>query len=479
MRKTKIVCTIGPATDNDAVLREIMLAGMNVARFNFSHGDYEMHQKRFEQVKRLREELHLPIATMLDTKGPEIRLGKFVDDKPVEIMDGDKFTLTTNDIPCTKEIASVSFKKLPKDVQNGTVILINDGLIELRVEKITETDVICKVKHGGVLSNNKGVNVPGVQLSMPYLSDKDMSDLEFGSKMGYDFIAASFVRSSADVNYLRKVIQSYGWFTPRIIAKIENMDGVNNIDEIIQASDGIMVARGDMGVEIPFELIPAIQKSIISKGYMAGKQVITATQMLESMITNPRPTRAEITDVANAIYDGTSAIMLSGETAAGAHPVEAVRTMALIAETTEKDINYAARFSKRESNDNNNVTNAISHAIVTTAHDLNAKAIITVTKSGTTARMISKYRPMSPIIGCATSEIVCRQMNLSWGVYPIMCEEKDNSDELFDHAIDMAELNRYVEEGDLVVITAGIPLGVAGNTNMLKVHTVRGAAKRG
>ena len=479
MRKTKIVCTIGPSTDKDEVMRELMLAGMNVARFNFSHGDYEMHKKRFEQVKKLRDELKLPIATMLDTKGPEIRLGKFVDDKPVEIKDGDKYTLTIKDIPCTNEIGSISFKKLPTDVQIGTTILINDGLIEMKVEKITDTDIICKIKHGGTLSNNKGVNVPGVQLSMPYLSDKDMSDLEFGSKIGYDFIAASFVRSSADINYLRKFTQSLGWYSPRIIAKIENMDGVNNIDEIIEVSDGIMVARGDMGVEIPFELIPAIQKTIIAKGYKAGKQVITATQMLESMITNARPTRAEITDVANAIYDGTSAIMLSGETAAGAHPIDAVRTMALIAETTEKDINYSARFMKREEDVNKNVTNAISHATVTTAQDLNAKAIITVTKTGSTARMISKFRPLSPIIGCTTSEIVCRQMNLSWGVSPIMCEEKENTDELFDHAIDMAEQQRYVEEGDLVVITAGIPLGISGTTNMLKVHTVKGPSKKG
>ncbi|MEG0615280.1 MAG: pyruvate kinase [Oscillospiraceae bacterium] len=479
MKKTKIVCTIGPSTDNENVLRELMLSGMDVARFNFSHGDYAIHQKRFEEVKALREELHIPIATMLDTKGPEIRLGKFVDDKPVEIKGGEKFTLTTRDIPCTKEIAAVSFKKLPGDVRIGTPILINDGLIKMIVEKIDGTEIICKVIDGGTLSNNKGVNVPGVQLSMPYLSDTDMSDLEFGSKMGYDFIAASFVRSSADINYLRKFIQSLGWYSPRIIAKIENMDGVNNIDEIIDAADGIMVARGDMGVEIPFELIPAIQKDIIYKGYQAGKQVITATQMLESMITNPRPTRAEITDVANAIYDGTSAIMLSGETAAGKHPIEACRTMALIAETTEKDINYAARFSKRISDENTTITNAISHATVTTAHDLHAKAIITVTKSGSTARMISKFRPLSPIIGCTTSEVVCRQMNLSWGVTPIMCDEKENSDELFDHAIDVAERNGLIEKDDLVVITAGIPLGIAGTTNMIKVHMVKGPYVKG
>ena len=472
MRKTKIVCTIGPATDDDKVMREMMLAGMNVARFNFSHGDYEMHKRRFEQVVRLRNELKLPIATMLDTKGPEIRLGKFVDDKPVVIKDGDTYTLTTVECECTAEKACISFKGLPHDVTVGTTILINDGVIELRAEKITDTDIVCTVINGGTLSNNKGINVPGVELSMPYLSERDMSDLEFGSKMGYDFIAASFVRSSADINYLKKFTKSLGWTTPRIIAKIENRDGVNNIDEIIDAADGIMVARGDMGVEIPFEQIPAIQKEIIAKGYMAGKQVITATQMLESMITNPRPTRAEITDVANAIYDGTSAIMLSGETAAGKHPVEAVKTMALIAETTEKDINYISRLSKRPVSIVKNLTNAISHAAVTTAHDIGAKAVITVTKSGSTARNLSKFRPSCMIIGCTPNETVLRQMSLSWGVAPVMMDEKENTDELFESAINAAVEHGLLESGDVAVITAGIPLGIAGNTNMLKVAEI-------
>ncbi len=472
MRKTKIVCTIGPATDDDKILREMMLAGMNVARFNFSHGDYDIHKKRFEQVTRLRKELGIPVATMLDTKGPEIRLGKFVDNKPVEIYDGDSFILTTEDVPCTAERASITFKGLPADVSVGTRILINDGVIELKAEKITATDIVCKVISGGTLSNNKGVNVPGVELSMPYLSERDMSDLEFGSKLGFDFIAASFVRSSADINYLKKFTKSLGWSTPRIIAKIENMDGVNNIDEIIDASDGIMVARGDMGVEIPFEQIPAIQKAIIEKGYLAGKQVITATQMLESMITNPRPTRAEITDVANAIYDGTSAIMLSGETAAGKHPVEAVSTMALIAETTEKDINYNSRLSKRPISMVKNRTNAISHAAVTTAHDIGAKAVITVTKSGSTARNLSKFRPSCMIIGCTPSETVLRQMSMSWGVYPVLMDEKENTDELFYCAVKAAEAAGYISKGDVVVLTAGIPLGVAGTTNMLKVDEV-------
>ncbi len=472
MRKTKIVCTIGPSTDNDAVMRELMLAGMNVARFNFSHGDYEIHEKRFRQVERLRNELGLPVATMMDTKGPEIRLGKFVDDKPVVIKAGDTYTLTTRDVPCTNEIGSISFKKLPQDISIGTKILINDGVIELEAQSVTGTDIVCRIIHGGKLSNNKGINVPGIKLSMPYLSDADMNDLEFGAKMRYDFIAASFVRSSADINYLRKFTQSLGWFDVRIIAKIENADGVQNIDEILEVADGIMVARGDMGVEIPFEQIPAIQKKLIKDGYYAGKQVITATQMLESMITNPRPTRAEITDVANAIYDGTSAIMLSGETAAGDYPIEAVKTMALIAETTENTIDYRKRFSQRTSIANSNIANAIAHATVTTAHDLSVKAIITVTKAGGTARLISKYRPSAPIISCTTSETACRQMNMSWGVTPLMIGEKTNTDELFFAAAEAAKNAGYVNNGDLVVITAGVPLGVSGTTNLMKVDIV-------
>ena len=472
MRKTKIVCTIGPATDDENIMRELMLAGMNVARFNFSHGDYKTHEKRFRVIEKLRKELDLPIATLLDTKGPEIRLGKFVDSKPVEIFDGDIYTLTTEDVPCTNTVGSISFKKLPRDVSIGTRILINDGVIELIAEKVSATEITCRVIHGGILSDNKGINVPGVQLSMPYLSSQDMDDLEFGAKMGYDFIAASFVRSAADINYLRKFTQSLGWFDVRIIAKIENIDGVENIDEILEAADGIMVARGDMGVEIPFEQIPAIQKSIIKKGYNAGKQVITATQMLESMITHPRPTRAEITDVANAIYDGTSAIMLSGETAAGDFPVEAVKTMALIAETTENNINYKARFSARRTETNGNIAEAIAHATVTTAHDLNARAIITVSLGGQTARLISKYRPDCPIISCTMSEVVCRQMNMSWGVIPYIIDEKKSTDELFAAAVEAAESHRLVEDGDLVAMTAGVPLGVSGTTNLMKVEKI-------
>lgn len=472
MRKTKIVCTVGPATDTDEVMRQLMESGMNVARFNFSHGDYTVHKQRFEQVCRLRKELGLPIATMLDTKGPEVRLRKFVDNQPVQIHDGDRYVLTTRDVPCTNEIGSVTFANLPKDVSVGTRILINDGAVELVSEQVADTEIVCRVVHGGTLSNNKGINVPGVKLSMPFLSDADMNDLEFGAKMQYDFIAASFVRTAADINYLRKFTQSLGWFDVRIIAKIENLEGVDNIDEILEAADGIMVARGDMGVEIPFEQIPAIQKELIHKGYNAGKQVITATQMLESMITNLRPTRAEITDVANAIYDGTSAIMLSGETAAGAYPVEAVQTMALIAKTTEHDIDYRQRFMRRIPDDSANVANAISHAAVTTAHDLNVKAIVTVTKCGSTARLISKYRPLYPIISCTTSETVCRQMSLSWGVIPLVIREETNTDELFLHAVESAKVAGYLSSGDLVVITAGVPLGISGMTNMMKVDRI-------
>ena len=473
MRKTKIVCTIGPVTQSEEMIKKLMEHGMDVARFNFSHGSYEYHKDCIEKVRKVASELNLPVAAMMDTKGPEVRLGRFVDDKPVEIKNGDIYTLTTEDCLCTDKVGSITFKKLPADVSVGTRILINDGVIELLAEKVTATEIECRVIHGGKLSNNKGINVPGVKLSMPYLSDADMNDLEFAAKMKYDFIAASFVRTAADINYLRKYTQSLGWFDVRIIAKIENLEGVENIDEILEAADGIMVARGDMGVEIPFEQIPAIQKELIHKGYNAGKQVITATQMLESMISNPRPTRAEITDVANAIYDGTSAIMLSGETAAGEYPIEAVSTMALIAETTEYNIDYKSRFHKRGTDSNPNIANAISHACVTTAHDLDVKAIITITKGGSTARLISKYRPLCPIISCTTDEVVCRQMNMSWGVTPIIINEETSTDELFEHAVDAAKKYGYVEQGDRVVITAGVPLGISGTTNLMKVDTVK------
>lgn len=473
MRKTKIICTIGPATDSEETLRRLMTAGMDVARFNFSHADPETDKKRFDMIVKIRDELGLPVATMLDTKGPEIRVRTFKNNEPVIINDSDEYTLTTRDIEGDEKICSVTFAGLPKDVKPGSKILINDGVIELAVKSVVNgTDIVCKVIHGGKLSNHKGINVPGISLSLPYISEADMTDLEFGAKTGFDFIAASFVRSAADVNYLRKFTHSLGWNNVKIIAKIENRDGVNNIDEILEAADGIMVARGDMGVEIPFEQIPAIQKSLIRKAYNAGKQVITATQMLESMITNPRPTRAEITDIANAIYDGTSAIMLSGETAAGKFPVETVETMARIAETTESCIDYKGNLSERKNTKNCTVTEAISHATVTTACDIDAAAIITVTKSGRTAKMISKYRPSCDIIGLTPDPVTCRQLNLSWGVRPSIIDEMTNTDDLIAAALEAAKKTEFIKTGDNVVITAGIPLGQTGNTNLLEVETI-------
>ena len=470
MRKTKIVCTLGPATDNGDILRQLMLGGMNVCRFNFSHGDHPSHKKRLDAVLALREELGLPIATLLDTKGPEIRTGTF-DPPKVELVQGQKFTLTTKEIVGSSSIASISFAGLPKDVKQGQRILIDDGLIELTVDSVTDTEIFCTVVNGGTVSNNKGINVPGVRLSMPYLSERDISDIMFGVQCDYDFIAASFVRSAADVMQIRALLDKLHCNTIKIISKIENAEGVENIDEILRVSDGIMIARGDLGVEIPLQEIPIIQKKLIDKAYKAGKMVITATQMLDSMMKNPRPTRAEYTDVANAIYDGTSAIMLSGETAAGKYPVEALLTMAKIAERTESDINYAGGFKSVLSKiGDDDVTGAISHATVTTAIDLNAKAIITVTKGGGTARQISKHRPPCPIVGCSPDKKVVRQLNLSWGVTPLLIPEKTSTDELFDCSAKAAEAAGLIQSGDLCVITAGVPIGVSGTTNLLKVH---------
>lgn len=472
-RKTKIICTLGPATDDPQVLEKMILAGLDVARFNFSHGAYEDHEKRLEELVALRNKLDMPIATLLDTKGPEIRLGDFENPNGVEIKDGDKFVLTTKECLGTKERCYVNYDGLTGDVKKGTTILINDGLISMTVDKVKGSDIHCTVVDGGLLTNHKGVNVPGVELKMPYLSARDMADLQFGKEHDFDFIAASFVRNATDITILRNYTDAIGWKDVKIIAKIENAQGVDNIDDIIAASDGIMVARGDMGVEIHFELIPSIQKMIIQKVYKAGKIVVTATQMLESMITNPRPTRAEITDVANAIYDGTSAIMLSGESAVGKHPVEAVEAMASIARTTEQDIDYVSRFNKfYPESGAKDITSAISHATVTTSHDLNASAIITVTKSGTTARMISKFRPYTSIVGATIDDKVWRQLNLSWGVTPVKCEVKNNTDELFDHAVEVTYKAGLIQKGETVVITAGIPLGISGTTNMLKVQEV-------
>ena len=471
MRKTKIICTLGPSTDNEEVLRALIENGLNVARINMSHGTHEDARRRADSVKKLRKELGKPIALLLDTKGPEVRTGDFIS-KKVSLKKGQLFTLTTEEILGDEERCSITYKGLPKDVREGTRILIDDGLIEMTVKAVTATDIICEVHNNGDVSNHKGINVPGCKLSMPYISEKDRADIAFAVAEDFDFIAASFVTSYKDVVEIRSELSKNEGDNVRIIAKIENAEGVENIDEIIRYADGIMVARGDMGVEINMEEIPIIQKELISKAYKAGKVVVTATQMLESMVKNPRPTRAEATDVANAIYDGTSAIMLSGETAAGLYPVEAIKTMARIAERTEKDINYISRFEHNEVILQKDVTTAISHATCTTAHDLGAVAILAVTKSGQTARMISKFRPACPIICGSPDEKTIRQMNLSWGVYPIHIDEMTSTDELFAHVVEKAEEHGYVKSGDLTVITAGIPLGVSGTTNMLKVHLV-------
>ena len=471
MRKTKIICTLGPASEREDVLRKLMIEGMDVARFNFSHGTHEEQLEKLNRVKRLREELNLPVAALLDTKGPEIRLKTFENGK-AELKSGGKFTLTTREVVGNSEIVSITYKDLPKDVKAGGRILLDDGLIELSIDEVEDTEIHCTVVNAGVISNQKGVNVPDTVLSMPFISQRDYEDICFGIENGFDFIAASFTRTAEDILEIRKILEEKNCQTINIIAKIENMQGVQNINEIIRVSDGIMVARGDMGVEIPMEEVPVLQKKIIRKVYQAGKQVITATQMLDSMMKNPRPTRAEATDVANAIYDGTSAIMLSGETAAGAYPVEAVQTMVKIAERTEIDINYRRRFSELGTEAITDVTNAISHATCTTGMDLNAAAIITVSKSGRTARMISKFRPTCPIIACTMSPTVWRQLNLSWGVQPLIIEEKGTTDDLFETAVEEAQKKGYVKQGDVTVITAGVPLGVSGTTNMLKVQVV-------
>ena len=471
VRKTKIVCTLGPSTDKEGVLKRLIEEGMNVARFNFSHGSHAEQLGRLKQLRAIREEMNMPVAALMDTKGPEIRLKEFAQGK-VELKVGQDFTLTTRDVVGDEKQVSITYKDLPKDVSEGTHILIDDGLIEMQVKKVTDTDIVCHVINGGKVSNKKGVNVPNVELSMPYVSPKDYKDIVFAVKEEFDFIAASFVRSAADVQELREILKEHGGEHIRIISKIENNQGIANIDEIIEASDGIMVARGDMGVEIPLEEVPVIQKMAIKKVYNAGKIVITATQMLDSMITHPRPTRAEATDVANAIYDGTSAIMLSGETAAGDYPVEAVQTMARIALRTERDIHYLARLRHRDMKEINNITDAISHSACLMAGDLNAAAIVTVSKSGRTAHMISKYRPQSPIIGGCLTKTVWRQLNMCWGVIPLLVDEKKSAEELFDHAVERAEEAGLVAEGDAVVLTAGVPVGIAGTTNMLKAQIV-------
>ena len=470
MRKTKIICTLGPSTDKEGVLRDLIANGMNVARFNFSHGSHEEHLGRLEKLKALREELGKPVAALLDTKGPEIRLKDFKNGVE-NLVAGQTFTLTTRDVEGTNEICSITYKDLPMDVEPNGTIMLDDGLIKLQIQTVNDTDIVCTVLNNGKIKNKKGVNVPGVHLSMPYMSQRDKDDIIFGIQQGYDFIAASFVRTAQDVYDIRNLLNQYD-SNIRIIAKIENREGVNNIDSILAAADAVMVARGDLGVEIDFTELPGIQKTIIDRSFSFGKPIVTATQMLDSMMVNPRPTRAEISDVANAIYDGTSAIMLSGETAAGAYPVEALKTMSAIAERTEQEGHYLRGRLMEPNTGKISVSDATAHAACLTAKDVNAAAIVTVSESGTTARLLSKYRPQQPIIACVMREQVQRQLSLSWGITPLMMSLAHSTDELIEMSTALAKENGYLHNGELAVVTAGVPVGVSGTTNMIKIHMV-------
>ncbi len=470
MRKTKIICTIGPASEQVPVLKELIKSGMNVARLNFSHGSHEEHRQRIMNIRQASRELGIPVAIMLDTKGPEIRTGLLEKGK-IELKAGEEIILTTEEIVGTEKRISISYEGLPGDVSEGVQILLDDGLIALRVQKVEGTEIYCIIENGGELGNRKGVNVPGVQINLPAMTQKDIDDITFGVRENVDFIAASFIRSASDVLAIRKLLEDLGADID-IISKIENHQGVVNLDEIIQVSDGIMVARGDLGVEIPAEEVPLVQKTMIEKCNIAGKPVITATQMLDSMIRNPRPTRAEASDVANAIFDGSDAIMLSGETAAGKYPVLAVQTMARIALRAEESLNWRELIKKRALTVARTTTEAISHATCATALSLGAAAIITATKSGSTAHMVSKYRPQAPIVAVTPQEKVYRKLLLVWGVYPLLSPESDTTDEMIETAVNTALQAGYIRNGDLVVITAGVPVGIPGSTNLLKVHTV-------
>lgn len=475
MKKTKIICTMGPNTNDRELIKKLALAGMDVARFNFSHGDHEEQAGRFALVESVRSELNIPIATLLDTKGPEIRTGDLKDGKKVLLKENQKFTLTTRDILGDETISRITYEGLPHDISKGDKILIDDGLIELRVDNVVETDIQCTVINGGELGSRKGVNVPNVSIRLPGITEKDKEDIIFGIEKGFDFIAASFVRNAACIQEIKELLWSHDADIP-VIAKIENAEGIKNLDEIIRVADGIMVARGDMGVEIPAEQVPHIQKEIIKKCNANYKIVITATQMLDSMIRNPRPTRAEVTDVANAIYDGTDVVMLSGETANGKYPLEALKMMVKIAETTEQDLtksyhDYAKLHTKR------GVSSAVTNATVQTAENLNAKAIVCPTISGFTARLASKLKPNTEIIGCSPYDAVLRKMQIYWGVRPLKTAVETSTDKIIDHAIETAENAGYVNEGDVVIVSAGIATNSSasskrGLTNTMRVVTV-------
>ena len=462
---------MGPAVDNEEMLRALMLTGMDAARFNFSHGTHESHLATLNKVRRIRDELGAAVATILDTKGPEIRIKTF-ENGPVTLREGDKFTLTTRDVPGDAGIVSVTYADLHKELESGCRVLIDDGLIELNVDSISGQDIACTVRSGGPLSNNKSINIPGVSIHLPSLTEKDRDDLRFAAEQDFDFVAASFVRKASDVEDIRACLRECGGEHIRIISKIENREGVDNLEEIIAASDGLMVARGDLGVEIPAYEVPILQKRMIKETSMAGKPVITATQMLDSMIRNPRPTRAEVSDVANAVFDGTSCVMLSGETASGKHPVEAVQTMVDTINAAEQATDYWGRFRRFEFTPGRSINDAVTHTCCQTAMDLEADAILTPTQTGHTARMIARFRPACPIVALTTTERARRQLAISWGVQPLLAGYVDSTDRLFSMCVQSALKEGAVQSGQMVVITAGVPIGRAGSTNLIKAQVV-------
>ena len=472
MKKTKIVCTIGPASESEEILRSLMATGMNVWRLNFSHGEHSEHLERINKIKKLRQEIDEHVAIMLDLKGPEIRIGTFEVDS-IQLTPGDTFTLTTREVVGTKDIVSVSYAGLPNDLNIGSRVLIDDGLVEFIVQDIVDgTDIVMKVVNYGELKDRKGVNVPNVKINLPSLTQKDIEDIKFGISQEVDFIAASFVRNADDILNIKKVLEENGGQDIKIISKIENEEGVSNLDEIIEISDGIMVARGDLGVEVSNERVPLVQKEIIRKTNFAGKPVITATQMLDSMIRNPRPTRAEVNDVANAILDGSDAIMLSGETAAGKYPVESVSQMVKIAENIESSVDFKKAMEVRATWSEDDSTNVIAMSVCKISESLRANGIVAATTTGTTARSISKFRPMNTIAAATYNEKVARSLALVWGVYPVLTKQVEHTDELIDSSIYSALRAGLIFEGELIVLTAGIPAGIGGTTNLIKVHTV-------
>ncbi len=471
IRKTKIICTLGPAVDDAELIRKLIRGGMDAARFNFSHGSHAEHLERLNMLKAVRDAMGRPVATILDTKGPEIRIKSF-EEKSITLQTGDTFTLTTEDVVGNQGWVSVTYPNLHQELTPGQEILIDDGLVAIRVDRIEDTRIICTVENGGTLSANKSINIPGVHIQLPALTERDIADIRFGVENDFDFIAASFVRRAADVQAVRDVLRECGGSDVKIIAKIENQEGVDNLDEILEAADGIMVARGDLGVEIPAARVPILQKQMIRKGLQAGKPVITATQMLDSMIRNPRPTRAEVSDVANAVYDGTSCVMLSGETAGGKYPVEALQSMVGIVTETENAIDYWRQFQKQRVLPTSDINDAITHTCCLTAKDLDAKAILAATNSGRSARMICRFRPACPIAALTMHEKVRRQLNISWGVIPFLTGEVNSTDRIFSLSAEVALKEGLVQNGDTVVITAGVPLGRSGYTNLLKAHVI-------